>query len=106
LVAASPSRIVPFVAYLEGRPVGSGELFLGKRKSAGLIGLSVLEAYRGRGIGTALLEYSCQEAAARGETTLSLIATSDGEQLYVRRGFVEVARFGYWYRSFQRGCRN
>lgn len=33
---------------------------------------------------------------------MSLIATSAGEQLYARRGFAEVARFGYWYRSFQR----
>ena len=105
LVAASASRIVPFVAYLDGRPVGSSELFLGRRKSAGLIGLTVLEPYRGRGIGTALLEHTCQEAASRGATTLSLIATSEGEQLYARRGFVEVARFAYWYRSFQRACR-
>jgi GNAT superfamily N-acetyltransferase len=104
LVETSASRIVPFVAYLDGRPVGASELFLGRRKSAGLIGLSVLEAYRGRGIGAALLEYACQEAATRGAATMSLIATSDGEQLYRRRGFTEVARFGYWYRSFQRSC--
>jgi GNAT superfamily N-acetyltransferase len=102
LVSASKQRIVPFVAYLDGQPVGSSELFVGSRKSAGLIGLSVLEPYRGRGIGAALVEHTCQEAAARGARTMSLIATSDGEQLYTRRGFDEVARFGYWYRSFQR----
>jgi GNAT superfamily N-acetyltransferase len=102
LVATSASRIVPFVAYQDGRPVGASELFLGRRGSAALIGLSVLEPYRGRGIGTALVEHTCQAAASRGATTLSLIATSEGEQLYARRGFVEAARFGYWYRSFQR----
>jgi GNAT superfamily N-acetyltransferase len=104
LVEASGPQIVPFVAYLNGIPVGTSELFLGERKSAGLIALSVLEAYRGRGIGSALVEHICQEAASRGATTVSLIATTDGEQLYARRGFAEVARFGYWYRSFQRAC--
>ena len=105
LVGASKQRIVPFVAYLDGRPVGASELFLGSRKSAGLIGLSVLEQFRGRGIGAALVEHTCLEAASRGALTMSLIATSEGEQLYARRGFEEVARFGYWYRSFQRACR-
>jgi GNAT superfamily N-acetyltransferase len=104
-VGASKQRILPFVAYFDGRPVGASELFLGSRKSAGLIGLSVLEPYRGRGIGTALVEHTCREAASRGALTMSLIATTEGEQLYRRRGFEEVARFGYWYRSFQRtGC--
>jgi ribosomal protein S18 acetylase RimI-like enzyme len=103
LVAASPQQIMPFVAYLRGEPVGASELFLGSGRVAGLIGMSVLEAHRGRGIGAALLEHTCQEAAMRGATSMALIATSDGERLYTRRGFVEVARFGYWYRSFQRG---
>ena len=105
-LAVTGSRIVPFVAYLEGQPVGASELFLGKRKSAGLVGLSVLERYRRRGIGAALVEHVCREAASRGATTMSLIATSEGEPLYAQRGFTEVARFGYWYRSFQRAqCR-
>ena len=105
LVAAQPQTIVPFVAYVEGRPVGASELFLGSQGSAGLIGLSVLPDCRGRGIGGALLEHTCQQAADHGASTMALIATSDGEHLYARHQFVEVARFGYWYRSFQRECR-
>jgi GNAT superfamily N-acetyltransferase len=93
LVGADTQRIVPFVAYLQGQPVGASELFLGARRSAGLIGLSVLPSSRGRGIGAALLEHTCREAASRGALTVSLIATGDGEQLYARRGFSEVARF-------------
>lgn len=104
-LVATASRIVPFVAYLDGEPVGASELFLGSRKSAGLIGLSVLERYRRQGIGVALVEHVCREAASRGAKTMSLIATSDGEPLYAQRGFAEVARFGYWYRSFQRAQR-
>jgi GNAT superfamily N-acetyltransferase len=105
LVGASRQQILPFVAYVDGQPVGATELFLGKRGSAGVIGMSVLAAYRGRGIGAALLEHVCREAGLRGATTMSLIATSEGEHLYTRRGFTEVARFGYWYRSFQRARR-
>lgn len=100
-LAKDPSeKIRPLVAYLDGIPVGSGELFVGKR-SAGIIGLFVPQERRGQGIGAAVLEYMCQQARTTGATTIGLIATSEGERLYTRRGFFEVARFGYWYRSFQ-----
>lgn len=102
LVTASSQQIMPFVAYLKGEPVGASELFIGSGRVAGLIGFSVLDEYRGRGIGAALLEHTCHEASSHGATIMALIATSEGERLYTRRGFVEVGRFGYWYRSFQR----
>jgi hypothetical protein len=31
-----------------------------------------------------------------------LLASAKGQRLYEQRGFSEVGRFGYWYRSFQR----
>ena len=102
LVADTSPKIVPFIALFKGQKVGASELFLGSEQVAGLIGLSVLEEYRGRGIGAALLEHTCQEASSHGARIIALIATSDGERLYSRRGFIEVGRFGYWYRSFQR----
>jgi hypothetical protein len=34
-------------------------------------------------------------------TRMALLATSDGQRVYERCKFVEVARFGYWYRSFR-----
>jgi GNAT superfamily N-acetyltransferase len=100
LVAEPSGQIRAFVAYVDGQPVGASELFLGS-ESAGLIGLSVLEARRGQGIGAALLEHTCQQARESGASTMGLIATSDGERLYTRCGFLEVARFGYWYQSLQ-----
>jgi len=100
LLADSAQRTVVFVLYDRGQPVGNTELFVGA-SHATLNGLHVLASHRGRGFGTALLEQACSEAASRGVATIGLIATNDGERLYSRRGFVEVARVGWWYRSFQ-----
>ena len=94
-------RTVASVAWLDGQPVGSSELFLGTN-CAGLHSLTVPDHYRRRGIGTALVEHTCQEAMSRGASKVVLLASSDGQPLYERCGFAEVARFGYWYRSFQR----
>ena len=100
LVDDPSERIHAFVAYLDGDPAGASELFVGT-ETAGIIGLSVLAAHRGQGVGAALLEHTCQQARSHGASTIGLIATSDGERLYARRGFIEVARFGYWYQSHQ-----
>jgi ribosomal protein S18 acetylase RimI-like enzyme len=90
-----------FVAWLNGRPVGACELFLGSA-AAGLHSLSVPSENRGRGIGRALLQHACERARERGATTIVLLASSEGQLLYSRSGFCEVARFGYWSRSFRR----
>jgi GNAT superfamily N-acetyltransferase len=100
LLADPRQRTVAFVVYERGHAVGATELFVGA-SHATLNGLHVLESHRGRGFGTALLEQACAEAASRGAATMGLIATNDGERLYSRREFVEAARVGWWYRSFQ-----
>jgi GNAT superfamily N-acetyltransferase len=102
LIADKSQRTLAFVAWLNGRPVGASELFLGS-ECAGLHGLSVPNQYRGQGIGAALVEHTCHQAARRGASVMALLASSDGERLYRQCGFTEVGRFGYWYRSFQRG---
>ena len=78
-------------------------MFLGS-ESAGIHGLSVLDGYQGNGIGSALIEHVCSDAVRSGARTMVLLATTEGQRLYDRRGFTEVGRFGYWYRSFQRAC--
>lgn len=90
-----------FDAWIGDEAVGRIELFIG-RECAGIHGLSVAETHQGRGLGSALLEHACHEAAAAGSPRVVLLATAEGQRLYERRGFTEVARFGYWYRSFQR----
>jgi hypothetical protein len=39
--------------------------------------------------------------AEPGASRMALLATSDGQRVYERCKFLEVARFGYWYRSFR-----
>ena len=95
-----PARTFPFVAWLGGEAVGSSLLYMGNA-CAGLHDLSVPMAHRGQGIGAALLEHTCAEAARRGASRMVLLATSDGERVYLRNGFVEVARIAYWYGSLK-----
>jgi GNAT superfamily N-acetyltransferase len=100
LVADRSDRARAFVAWIDGSPVGAAEIFLGT-ESAGIHGLSVLEGYEGRGIGSALIEHVCRDAVRSGGNTMVLLASTEGQRLYERRGFREVGRFGYWYRSFR-----
>jgi predicted N-acetyltransferase YhbS len=101
LIADPTSRTLAFVAWLKGRPVGACELFLGSA-AAGLHSLSVPTEDRGQGIGRALLQHACEQARESKASTIVLVASSDGQRLYARCGFSEVARFGYWLKSFQR----
>ena len=101
LLADPAQRTAVFVAYERGQAVGAAEVFVSDSRAT-LNGLNVLASHRRRGVGSALLEHVCREAAKRGAATIGLIATNDGERLYSTRGFAEVARVGWWYRSFQR----
>ena len=94
LLADPSRRTQSFVAWLGGTPVGAIETFLGK-EAAGIHGLTVLEPYQRRGIGSALVERGCLEAERRGATAMVLLATTEGQRLYERHGFIEVGRFGY-----------
>src|SRR5262249_23783754 len=101
LLSDPSARTRNYVAWLKGEPVGSIEIYVGS-EIAGVHGLSVLDAYRRRGIASALLDHACEDVRAVGSRRIGLLATSEGQQVYARRGFREVARFGCWYRSFQR----
>jgi GNAT superfamily N-acetyltransferase len=100
-VTETPPRTWGFVAWHGDKPVGATLVFLG-HECAGLNDVDVIEPYRGRGIGAALVDHASRHAAAQGATRIVLLATGAGERVYARCGFDEVARFGYWYRSFQR----
>jgi GNAT superfamily N-acetyltransferase len=101
VLGSAPSQCRAFVAWSNGTAVGATFVFTGS-ESAGLHDVDVIESYRGRGIGVALVDHACQHAADRGAPTMVLLATGMGQRVYERCGFSEVARFGYWYRSFQR----
>jgi hypothetical protein len=38
-----------------------------------------------------------------GSEAIVLLASSEGQRFYERRGFIVAGHMGYWYRSFQRG---
>jgi GNAT superfamily N-acetyltransferase len=101
IVHGDPYRNRAFVAWSGKTPVGATLVYLGT-ECAGLSDVDVVEGYRRRGIGAALVDHSCRFAAEQGASRIVLLATGMGEHVYARCGFVEVARFGYWYRSFQR----
>jgi predicted N-acetyltransferase YhbS len=81
--------------------VGGALLFVGN-EVAGLHDLGVPEEFQGRGIGKALVDHASRVAAEAGSPAIVLLATGEGERVYLRCGFTEVARFGYWFKSFQR----
>jgi ribosomal protein S18 acetylase RimI-like enzyme len=101
LVSAPSARTRNYVAWLDDKPAGAIEVFLGS-ECAGIHGLSVLDRHQDRGIASALIEHACDDARTLGAQTIGLLASSEGQRLYMQRGFREVARFGCWYRSFQR----
>jgi GNAT superfamily N-acetyltransferase len=103
LLSDPSARTRDYVAWLDHEPVGAIEVFLGS-DCAGIHGLSVLDSYQRRGIASALIEHACDDLRELGAQAVGLLATTEGQRLYVRRGFRDVAQFGYWYRSFQRDC--
>jgi GNAT superfamily N-acetyltransferase len=101
LLSGGPTHCQAFVAWSGRVALGATLVFVGT-ECAGLHDVDVLEAYRGRGIGAALVDHACHHAAEQGAPSMVLLATGMGQRVYERSDFSEVARFGYWYRSFQR----
>lgn len=89
---------VQYVADDGGRIVGWCDV-TGKRGQVhahvGVLGMGVLEAYRGRGIGSRLIDAALSAAQARFEQVeLSVYATNGTAQaLYRKFGFVECGRY-------------
>jgi len=76
-----------FVPLLELEALAPGSWYLNV--------LATYEAFRGKGLGSALLAHAEEIAVAAGHDTLSLIAEDthqDALRLYVAKGFQEIAR--------------
>lgn len=89
------------VALEDGRPVGAAwyRFFSADEPGYGFldretpeVSIAVDPAFRGRGVGTALLDALCERAQRDGLSALSLSVERDNPALriYERRGFVEV----------------
>ena len=90
LKADSPMRI--FVAYLDGQPVATSEVFFG-RGVAGLYAVGTKKKFRGRGIGSAISWAAADHARRQGIATMVLQASESGRGVYARLGFREFCRF-------------
>jgi GNAT superfamily N-acetyltransferase len=94
LIRAEETDHLDLLAYIDDRPVGAGLLAgnpEGERSQRVWMQVEVLPAYRGRGVGTALLRAVSEHARRRGHTTLachSLVDDAYSLSFLERRGFV------------------
>ena len=63
---------------------------------AGLYDVHVLEEFRRRGIGTALVQAALRQAQRLGHTAAVLGASGMGLSVYARLGFCEVCKLSFW----------
>ena len=84
--ALDPACVHVLARDVDGRPIGTGRL-----APSGKIGrMAVLAAWRGRGVGRAMLLRLIDEARARGLTEVHLHAQVDAERFYAADGFLPV----------------
>lgn len=81
---------------LEDNGVPMGRLYLERRGMTLLvIDIALLPEWRGRGLGTALMEWVCAQARAAGKTvTVAVEKYNRAQTLYRRLGFREIADHG------------
>ncbi len=78
-----------FLAYLDGKPVGTGTLFV--HGDVGMVfHLATLPEYQRRGIGRAMMHYIMNQASKRGLKKLVLNSSSVAEKLYYSLNFQKV----------------
>ncbi|MCB0635373.1 MAG: GNAT family N-acetyltransferase [Lewinella sp.] len=87
------SDIRLLVYYLDGRPVGTVELFPTDAEVLGLYGLATLHTHRRRGIGSALMRVALQLARDQGYRQVVLQASEDGLGIYQQMGFRAAGMF-------------
>jgi GNAT superfamily N-acetyltransferase len=95
LARMRPRQVWHFSASVDGRPVGETTLCVGAGV-AGIYSVVVLEKFRGRGIGTALVHAALRQGKKLGYRAAVLAATGMGIGIYTRLGFREVCKLSFW----------
>lgn len=94
---AIPGHLSIYVAYVEDKPACAGwTYFYGKSQFASLFGGSTIEAYRKRGLYTAVLAVRVQEAIQRGGRFMDIEASSMSQPIVSRHGFRVVCDVEDW----------
>ena len=92
----TPRRVWYFSASVDEKPVGETSLCIGAGV-AGIYDVEVMEKYRQRGIGAALVHAALAMARDRlGYLAAVLGATGMGLGVYTRVGFREVCKLSFW----------
>lgn len=95
LARTEPKQLWYFIASSNGQPVGETTLFTGAGV-AGIYDVTVLENFRRRGIGTALLLAALKHARELGLPIAILGATCMGQGMYARLGFRKICELSFW----------
>jgi GNAT superfamily N-acetyltransferase len=90
IVARAIDNSLCFGVYLEGRQVGLARVVTDRATFAWLDDVFILDSYRGRGYGKALIAAVVAHPELRGLRRL-LLATRDAHGLYAQYGFTPVA---------------
>jgi len=90
-----PKQVWHFVAFSKERAVGETSICTGAGV-AGVVDVEVLEKFRGRGIGTALIQAAVLHARSLGYRIAVLGATGMGQRVYERVGFREVGKLSFY----------
>lgn len=89
LAAARDPDVALFVGYLDGQPVATSRLSC-LREVGDVNGVVTADAFRRRGIGTALTWAAIDAARQHGCTAITLTATEMGLPVYERMGFTHA----------------
>jgi ribosomal protein S18 acetylase RimI-like enzyme len=83
-------------AMVQDHLVGTASLFFDQEATAGLYNLAVAPAFRGQGVGQALVQEAMAQAIAAGSRLMVLRSTVEAFPLYLRLGFQPVARYSFF----------
>jgi len=95
-IAQFKPRPVWYAAARAGDKVVGRTTLLAGAETAGVYDVDVIREFRGRGIGTALVNTVLAQAKHLGYRSAVLSATGMGFNVYQRAGFREVGKLSYW----------
>ena len=90
-----------FIAEKQGVAVASAILYIDE-SIAGIHDVEVVDAFRGQGIGTALLQAACEFARDESAQLAVLAASEQGAKFYPRFGFRITGRYPTYYYSIKK----